>query len=60
MKIFIGYDHRGREKAYQLMEFLVEKGYDVNMPYEDKGDKIDYPEVVVKVTDKVRRNKCAV
>ena len=57
MKIFIGYDHRGREKAYKLMEFLVEKGYDVNMPFEDDGGKIDYPDVVVKVAEKVKKNK---
>lgn len=57
MKIYIGYDHRGREKAHKLVEFLVENGYDVNLPFEDDGGKIDYPDVVIKVAEMVNKNK---
>lgn len=57
MKIYIGYDHRGREKAYLLSEMLIEKGYDVNMPYDDIGGTLDYPDVLKVVTKEVKKNK---
>lgn len=57
MKIFVGYDHRGREKAFKLIEFLVDKGYNVNVPFEDNNEKIDYPDVAKAVCLNVRKNK---
>ena len=56
MKIFIGYDHRGRNRAYLLMEELLEKGYDVNTPFDDNEETLDYPDVALKVCKEVRKN----
>ena len=57
MKIFVGFDHRGTEKAYKLIEFLVEKGYDVNIPYDNKEEKVDYPDISKEVCSFVKKNK---
>ena len=57
MKIFIGFDHRGTEKAYKLIEFLIEKGYEVNVPCENKEEKVDYPDISQMVCSMVKKNK---
>ena len=57
MKIYVGFDHRGRAKAYDLMEKLVEKGYQVNVPFEDTEGTLDYPDIAHIVCEKVKKNK---
>jgi len=57
MKIFVGFDHRGAEKAYKLIEFLIDKGYDVNVPFDNNEEKVDYPDVAKAVCLNVRKNK---
>ncbi len=57
MKVFIGFDHRGAKKGYQIAEFLVEKGYDVNMPCEFGEEPIDYPDTASGVCSLVKKNK---
>ena len=57
MKIFVGYDHRGTEKAYKLIEFLIDKGYDVNVPCDNQEGIVDYPDILKVVCEKVNKNK---
>ena len=57
MKIFVGFDHRGRERAYKLIENLVEQGYDVNVPFDSSEEKLDYPDVAALVCGQVKKNK---
>jgi len=57
MKIFIGYDHRGVEKAYKIMEFLLEIGYEVNTPFDNSSNDDDYPDISKVVCEKVRKTK---
>ena len=56
MKIFIGFDHRGREKAYKLTEMLLEKGYEVNIPFDSEAEVLEYPDVAVAVCKEVKKN----
>ena len=56
MKIYVGYDHNGTKLAYELMEYLVNEGYDVNEPYEsEEGD--DYPDIAKAVCETVTKDK---
>jgi len=57
MKIFVGFDHRGTEKAYKLIEFLIDKGYDVNVPCDNQEGIVDYPDILKVVCEKVNKNK---
>ena len=56
MKIYIGYDHNGTNLAFKIMEYLVEKGYEVNEPFESEaGD--DYPDIAKAITSAVKEDK---
>ncbi len=57
MKVFVGADYRGFEKKNQLLEFLVEKGFEVQDvgAYEyEEGD--DFNDPAIKVALSVREN----
>ena len=60
MKIYVGFDHRGRERAYKLIEALVEKGYDVNVPVDSQEEILDYPNISEKVCGCVVKNRANV
>ena len=51
-----GFSSTGKT-ALELNDALIEKGHEVNMPYEDDGGKLDYPDVILKVAEKVNKNK---
>lgn len=57
MKIFVGFDHRGKNKAYKLMEHLIECGYEVNIPFENQDGVLDYPDIAQIVCKNVKKNK---
>ena len=58
MKFYIGYDHNGTKLAYEIMEFLVEEGHEVNEPYESQeGD--DYPDIAKAVCEQLKEDKNA-
>ncbi len=59
-KIFIGYDHRGGKLAYKIMEELLNKGYEVNEPFENNSEADDYPDISRAVCEKVKKTKNSV
>lgn len=52
--IYIGFDHRGSELAYTLVEKLLNMEESVNMPTELLGEVVDYPTVAKEVCAKVK------
>ena len=57
MKIYIGYDHRGARLSASIMEYLVEKGYEVNEPFDYEDGPVDYPVVAKEVCNAVLKDK---
>ena len=52
MKIYIGYDHNGTKLAFDIMEYLISLGHEVNEPFEsEEGD--DYPDIANVVCENV-------
>ena len=57
MKVFIGYDHRGTNFAYKLIEWLEDKGYEINEPFDDGSPEDDYPDISKIVCEMVNKEK---
>lgn len=57
MKIYVGFDHRGRKLANEVIAYLVEQGFEVNLPYDSEEEKINYPDVCLAVCKEVVKNK---
>ena len=57
MKIYVGFDHRGKDRAYKLIENLINKGYDVNVPQDDSEGTLDYPDISKLVCSFVKKNR---
>ena len=57
MKVYIGYDHRGTKLAISVMEYLTEKGIEVNQPYDYEEGPVDYPVVAEAVCNAVLKDK---
>ena len=57
MKIYVGFDHRGKNRAYKLIESLIDKGYNVNVPQDDSDGTLDYPDISQLVCSLVKKNK---
>lgn len=57
MKVFIGYDHRGVNMAYKVMEYLLSSGHEVNEPFLNNDEADDYPDISHVVCEKVKKNK---
>lgn len=56
MKIGIANDHGGVEVKNELMNFLIENGYDVKNYGTDTLDSVDYPVYAFRVGEDIRDN----
>lgn len=57
MKISIGNDHAGTDYKFGILEYLKEKGYEVNNHGTDSNDSVDYPDFVHPVAKDVEDKK---
>ena len=57
MKIVIGADHGGFELKETIREHLLKKGVEVNDCGTFSKDSVDYPEIVLKVTDLLKKEE---
>lgn len=44
-KVYIGFDHRGQKLATEIMEILISKNINVNQPYDNGTEIVDYPDI---------------
>lgn len=55
-RIFIGSDHAGYELKSKLVNYLLEKGYDVSDEGTFSIESVDYPDYAHKVASKINKN----